>query len=90
MAYVVPRVQSVMFTGSNNEEIEALITDPGYQLTESNATRIRWQMLGESDPVYRTVYAGQWLLYAPSGGDGASPVRNLDPADYEAQYREIS
>lgn len=90
MAYVVPTLQSVLFTGSNNAEVEALITDVGFELMESDETHIRWLMLGESDPMYRTVHAGQYLLYAITNGIGYSPIRGLDSADYEALYREIS
>ncbi len=90
MAYVVPTLQSVLFTGFNNAEVEALITDVGYELVDSDETQIKWLMLGESDPVYRTVHAGQWLLYAITNGVGYSPIRSLDSADYESMYREIS
>jgi hypothetical protein len=89
VANVVPVMQSVHFDGTNNTEVTDLITDSQFTLTESSETRIRWQMMGESDPLYITVYADQWLLFQP-GNDGMVPVRGVSDADYAKYYHEIS
>ncbi len=88
MPDVVPKLSSIFFDGTNNAEVEAVVSDPGFGLVESNETRIRWQSIGESEPLYKTVYANQWLMYGYIG-NGVGPVRALTQEEYVIQYREI-
>lgn len=90
MAYVVPKVQSIMFDGTNNAEVEALITNPYFAVVQSDETRIKWQNTGEMEATYATLDAGEWLLYQDYGAGGTGPVTHVSDADYQARYHEIS
>lgn len=89
MAYVTPRLQSIVFTGSNNAAVEAVITDPQYSVVQSDGVRVRWQASGE-ESLYVAVNTDEWLLYQDCGTGGTIPVRSINDADYQAQYLEIS
>lgn len=89
MAYVVPRIKSILFTGSNNEAVEAEVTSATYAVVESTESRIKWQVVGEMEATYTHVDAGEWLLYQDYGS-GTVPVQGVSDAQYQAQYHEIT
>jgi hypothetical protein len=86
MPYVVPRNQSVQYTGQNMEAIQAIVNQSDYwQSAEFLVTeeRIKWSA-GEGDRI--NIPVGGYLVYNTEMGT----YQGLSQADYEAQYHEIA
>lgn len=86
MPYVVPRSQSVQYTGQNMEAIQQIVNQSDYwQVATFSVTeeRVRWTA-SEGDRV--NIPVGGYLVYNIETGF----YKGLSQADYEAQYHEIA
>lgn len=85
MPYVVPRDYWVKFDGTNNSEIEALVTVSDYVLDTSTPEIIRWVTEWVDVPEC-TVNAGEWTQI----NAGTPRTRGLSDAEFKARYLNAS
>lgn len=84
MPYVVPRLESLQYTGSNVEGLQQIIDQVDYwQAATRSVTvdRVRWTG-AEGDKI--TVPTLGWLVY----NTDASILKGMPDDEYQVQYRE--
>jgi len=83
MPYVVPKVQSLQYTGQNDAAVKQIVSNYDYwTLNPSFAgSGIQWN---GADGDRLTLAPGDYLIYE------AYAVRRMSQSDYEARYREIA
>jgi hypothetical protein len=84
MPYVVPRLESVEYTGSNVEGLQQVIDQVDYwQAATRSVTvdRVRWTG-AEGDKI--TVPLNGYLVYNTDAG----VLKGMSSDDYQIQYRE--
>lgn len=83
MPYVVPKSQSLQFTGSNDEAVRQVLAEYDYWTEDTSFSGNGIRFTG-ADGDSMTFSTGDYLIY------GANDVRRLSQSDYEARYREIA
>lgn len=86
MPYVVQKLESIQYTGSNMEAIQAVVNNADYWQSSTfsvNTSRVKWTG-AEGDSL--TIPVGGYLVYNVDGGS----MFGMSQADYESQYHEIS
>ena len=85
MPYVVPRLESVQYTGSNMEGLQQIIDQSDYwqSATRTVTTEyVRWTG-AEGDKI--TVPTNGYLIYSAN----SSTLKGVSQDDYQTMYREV-
>ena len=83
MPYVVPKVQSLQYTGSNDDSVRQVVADYDYWSENQSFTGSGIQYNGQ-DGDRLTLAPGDYLVY-----DWVS-VKRMSQSDYERRYHEIA
>lgn len=82
MAYVVPRLESIQYNGSNGAALSQMVVASGYwTLNQGYVGGIRW-IGAEGDRI--TIPDGGYLVH-----DGQGSFWGMSADDYQARYHEI-
>jgi hypothetical protein len=80
--YVVPKVQSLQYTGQNDDAVRQIVGDYDYWTENQSYTGSGVQWNG-ADGNRLTLTPGDYLIY------DFNQVKRMSQSDYEARYREI-
>lgn len=83
MPYVVPKVESLQFTGQNDAAVRQIVGNYDYWTENPGFTGSGIQWNG-ADGDRLTLNPGDYLVY------DANYIKRMSQSDYEARYREIA
>lgn len=83
MPYVVPKTQSLQFTGTNDEAIRQIVADYDYWTEDQQFSGSGIKFNG-ADGDFMTFTNGDYLIY------DFNSLRRMSASDYENRFREIS